>query len=351
MKEETVRRVVLIVVAALLVGGATTAAAAGKGAGQLVAPGGVTTQGSTYRYTTMSPRVPRKLTVVVQIDRDGGRVSRWWHLPGSYHLPAVAYDLSGSSLSADGSTLVLARFSRAYPPRTSSFAILDTRLHLRHPLRPGEQRPAHAITHVGLRGDFSFDAISPDGSTIYLIQHLPRFKRPRYITNYEVRALDTESGELLPGPIVDPSEPDERMQGLPITRAASPDGRWAYTLYDGNGEEPFIHALDTVEGVAVCIDLPQLAGQPNRFLLGLRTERGGQDLAVLNHPATQRGSRPLLVVDTRSFEVSEPSLDAAPGGSVPWLPIGLSALALAATIAWITRRGRGTDPRESLGQT
>ena len=42
----------------------------------------------------------------------------------------------------------------------------------------------------------------------------------------------------LPEPIIDPPELDEAMRGMPITRAASPDGRFAYTLYDGAGEHP-----------------------------------------------------------------------------------------------------------------
>ncbi len=51
------------------------------------------------------------------------------------------------------------------------------------------------------------------------------------------------------------------MQGLPMTRATSADGRLAYTLY--SAEEPFIHALDTVRGsAAVCIDLPRRSPVP-----------------------------------------------------------------------------------------
>ena len=48
----------------------------------------------------------------------------------------------------------------------------------------------------------------------------------------------------------------------------SPDGRWAYTLYDGNGKTPFIHALDTSRSTARCIDLDALAG--NKYLSGMR---------------------------------------------------------------------------------
>ena len=46
------------------------------------------------------------------------------------------------------------------------------------------------------------------------------------------------------------------MSGLPMSRAPrAASGRWAYTLYDGAGEHPFVHALDTEQRTAVCIDL------------------------------------------------------------------------------------------------
>jgi protein MpaA len=320
-------RALLIALPVLLVGCVATGTAMAKGVGQMVAPGGVTLDGSPYRYTALSPRTSHRLTVVARTDRDDGRVSRWWSLPGSYSVPAVAYDGSGGGLSADGSTLVLSRFSRTYSPPRSRFAILNTRVHLRHPERSGEHRPHHAIARVDLRGDFSFDAISPDGSVVYLIHHLPSHTGPDYIANYEVRALDTASGELLPRPIVDPSEPDERMGGLPITRASSPDGRWAYTLYDGNGGEPFIHALDTVARRAICVDLPQLEDRRNLFMLRLRIENAGRELVVLSRPAVipSRPPRPgnpevLATVDTDGLEVRrEPVATASGWGMLDWL--------------------------------
>ena len=60
-----------------------------------------------------------------------------------------------------------------------------------------------------------------------------------------MRAYDLVRGRLLHAPVVDPRETDEKMRGNPISRALSPDGRWAYTLYDGGGGTPFVHALDT----------------------------------------------------------------------------------------------------------
>ena len=141
---------------------------------------------------------------------------------------------------------------------------------------------------VALRGDFSFDALSPDGRLLYLIHYLSR----RDPTRYEVRAYDVPAGRLLPAPIVDPREADERMRGLPITRVASADGRWHYTLYDGAGSHPFIHALDTVGRTAVCIDLDGIAGRQDLYdlRLGLRGRRG---LAVLaaGEPLARGGPR------------------------------------------------------------
>ena len=83
---------------------------------------------------------------------------------------------------------------------------------------------------------------------------------PRDPTRYAVRAYDVGAGQLLAKPIVDPNEegPDE-MRGYPLTRTVSPDGRWAYTLSDGTGQQPFIHALDISQGRAVSIDTPSLA--------------------------------------------------------------------------------------------
>ena len=148
-----------------------------------------------------------------------------------------------------------------------------------------------------LDGDFSFDALSPDGRTMYLI-HYPQ---PRDPTAYEVRAYDLRRGGLLPDPIVDPDEPGEEMAGWPQTRSLSPDGRWAYTLYLPAERDhlPFIHALDTERGTAVCIDLDALAEFRNFVGLSLRPSPDGSVLTVA------RGGRALADVDLSSFEVSE----------------------------------------------
>ena len=123
-------------------------------------------------------------------------------LRGSFSIPAVAYDGSASGLTPDGRTLVLIAPRRRYPRKQTTFAVVDARrLAVRRVIR--------------LKGDFSFDAISPDGRVMYLIQY-----DSRNFSNYAVRAYDLRAGRLYRQPVVDPREPDEAMTGVPVTRVA-----------------------------------------------------------------------------------------------------------------------------------
>jgi len=253
-----------------------------------------------YRYVALTPRTRHPLSVIQRIDLRDSTVDRWWYLHGSYYLPAVAADGSPGGISDNG-LLVLTTFPRRYPPQRTRFAILDTRLFLSHPNRHTDS-PRHAVTRLSFPGAYSFDAISPDGSRIYLIHNVFHGRR---LSRYEVRALDTATGRLLPQPIVDPEEPDERMQGSPVTRIGSPDDRWAYTLYTGS-EETFLHALDTVEGRAVCVDLPQLEHLREPFQLRLRLGDGGHKIVVYSRDRKDAGDSSLLEIDTQSFAVHSP---------------------------------------------
>jgi hypothetical protein len=348
---------VLLAVATLIV-----APVAAPAKGLTASVQGATVEGLPYRYVAIAPNFPYrassarpsgKFTVVERIDKRGGRVGRWWYLPGQYSIPAAAYDDRFGGLSADGGTLVLSRFSWIYPPRTTGLAILDTHLHLRHPGRAG--RPRHAIRRVSLSGGFSFDAISPDGSTVYLIEHLS----PVFGGAYRVRALDAKSGRLLPEPIVDPEEPWERMTGIPVSRVTSVDGRWAYTLYAGYGggrrdgrgapeiRDPFIHALDTVSARAICIDLPQLEGGREPFAFELGTGENGRTVVYELNPRRER-RRALVVVDAQKREVSRPQPTAtASSGIGPWPPVLALTVAGGLLLAWaVFRHRRGGDDRQ-----
>lgn len=106
-----------------------------------------------------------------------------------------------------------------------------------------------------LRGRFAFDALSPDGSWLYLIEHRP----PAGSENYRVRLLDLRSGRLQREPIADKVNLQTDMTGLPMARATTADGVWVFTLYRG-GDHDFVHALNTKDAFALCLDLPHGSG-------------------------------------------------------------------------------------------
>jgi hypothetical protein len=258
-------------------------------------------------------------TVVAAVQRNGGKVLRSRALRGRLTIPAVAYDGSPSGLSADGRTLVLIRPRTSFPQPRTTLVVLDARtLRVRRTLR--------------LHGDFSFDAVAPDGGSLFLIAYVS----PTDPTRYDVRAYDVAAGRLRAQPIVDPRDRGEKMRGFPVTRATSPDGRWAYTLYDGAGHAPFVHALDTASGHARCIDLRALQGRNDLFALRLRAGAARVDVVARR--------RPILAVDARTFAVSRPVASrpphAADGHGRQWWPWVAGAVATALLAGAVGRRRR-----------
>lgn len=220
-----------------------------------------------------------KSTIVAAVRARDGRVLKSSVVRGFYGVPLVAYDGTAGGLSGDGRSLVLS----SYGPQpgqagTTRFAVLSTKtLSVRR-------------TFV-LDGSWSFDAISPDGSTLFLTEHVRAGDDPLY----RVRPLDARTG-LLRGPIVDRLENEGEMGGTPVARAASSEGRWAYTLYARRGHHPFVHALDTAKREAYCIDLP-LRLDYNRQST-LRIGLSGRTLTVRLYAGRQ-----LATVDTATWEV------------------------------------------------
>ena len=190
---------------------------------------------------------------------------------------------------------------------------------------------------IALPGWFTVDAISPTGRWLYLI-HYPSANTTN---RYEVRAYDLVDRRLVAKPVIDPREPDEAMQGFPMTRAVSADGRWAYTLYDRGSGAPFIHALDTTGRTAACIDLPGLTGAD---LSGMRLVVGRGTLSVVGPHG------PVALVDTRTRAVRPPAAARPPApargaaapahGDRPWALVALGLVALVAVAASIWRFGR-----------
>lgn len=287
---------------------------------------GAVTPGGSERLVT---RRAGEGTEVMALRRGDGQVLRSRRIAGRWTVPPVTVSGARTGLSADGRTLVLARPSRGIPVKrarpsqveSSELAVLDV---------------ASLVVRrqITLPGYFTVDAISPDGRWVYLIQY------GGDVLDYRVRALDTRTGRLDPRPIVDPHRPEDQMRGLPMTRAMSRDGRWAYTLY-GGGEETFIHALDTVGRTANCIDLMMLPPQRDLSLVSLTVSADGRRIDVRDageHVAT---------VDARTAKVSEPgAAHVAPppsppdAGGFPWAVLPVVAGLFALAVRLVRRRGR-----------
>jgi hypothetical protein len=174
-------------------------------------------------------------TAVELVSGEGGGAKAEATVDGAWRLPTVGLGRRPAGISADASTIVLeeARASTA-ARRTTRFATVI----LGDPIK---------TRTIELDGDFSFDALSPDGAWLYLIEH-------RAAGTYRVRRVDVSTGKLDDAPVVDKRDPGDVMFGYAVTQLPGPDG-WVYTLYVGQ-DRPFIHALDTIDGVAFCIDLP-----------------------------------------------------------------------------------------------
>ncbi len=311
-------RALLAVAAGLILASLAAPAASADGLPVLnvdVGASGVAAPGGAVRYVTVT--VGRQ-TVVEATRRGGGQIARMQSWPGTWTIPAVAYDGSASGLSADRRTLVLIE------PRTS-FPRAETRLLV------VQARTLRSADVILLHGDFSFDAVSANGSRIFLI-HYTSAVDP---TRYEVRAYDVNARRLVARPIVDPRAATEKMRGNPLSRVTSPDGRFAYTLYDGGGH-PFVHALDTAASTARCIDLEGIPAGTNLWTFRLHLSRGGRMLTV------DRGATTFASLDTHSWEPAPTA-----SSSMRWWPValGLALVVLLASAAAVVLRHRPSHPR------
>jgi hypothetical protein len=277
-----------------------------------VGPGGE--PGSEFRYVTVGTRP----TTLVSISTDGGRLRNQRMLDGSWALPAVTLFGDAGGLAADGNTLVLIEPNYGpRPPERTKMLVVET-------------RRFRTQQRLNLDGTFSFDAISPNGRHLYLVQ----YASPRDPLDYRVRSYDLARARFEPGAIVDPDEPDEKMTGQPVSRQTSPDGRWAYTLY-GGGEETFIHALDTQAGIAQCVDLEQFK-RNQLYSLRLDVDSATGAITVL------RKDRPEATVTPGSFEVTDLTTAPTAGESVTTDDAGadwVGFAALAVGIALLTGAG------------
>jgi hypothetical protein len=270
---------------------------------------------------------PLSRTVLEVVETKDGSVRNWVELPGSWGAPVVTYSQSGAEgLSADGKTLILGDVARSYPRTTSWFLMVNA-------------KTLQIKRTIELKGDFAYDALSPDGKTLYLINHVDSTNSQRYV----VRAYDLAAGRLVPGRIADRTQKSWVMQGYPMARTTSADGRWVYTLYQNPGGYPFVHALDTKRGVAHCIGLPWKGSQNGFYNLRLSLRSNDRTLAV-----HWLSGRPWLAVDTSTWKVAQ---DHRTG--LPWLGIGAgcaAALAAAAAFLLLRRRRRAEELDQELSE-
>ena len=268
---------------------------------------GVAAPGGQVRYVTVRGGTD---TALMAIRTQGGRVQRFISIAGSWGIPSVTINGSTGGLSADGRTLILGDATPQTLPlrEESSFLVVDT-------------KTLQSRSYVTLKGDFAFDALSPDARTLYLIQHVSRDD----LSHYVVRAYDLEAGHLLRGAIADRAQRGWVMAGYPIARVTSPDGRMVYTLYRNDGGFPFVHALDAANATAHCIAVPWRASQDGLWELRLSLQDDGRRLAL----GWPRGAT-FVAVDTHTYRlVHRP---ATAGVAFPWWAVLLGGIVLAAAI-------------------
>jgi hypothetical protein len=263
-------------------------------------PEGVLDHTGDHRFTA-TPLATT--TVLTKSDTHGGRVLRASVLRGRWGVPVVANDATSGGLSADGRTLVLTRVATGYPRTRTSFAVIGTaRMALRDT--------------VHLNGEWHFDAASPNGRRVHLIEHRDRLDP----TRTALRTYDLERDRFL--------ATADRIRGHPITRTTGQEGRWAYTLYAGR--RLFIHVLDTATSTSHRLDLPEKT-MSHRRLWALRLAVRRNRVAVLHgdHIVASAARRPRR---------------ASAGGGPPWLAVAVAVTGLALAVT-ATRKAQATSRR------
>jgi hypothetical protein len=315
----------LIVAAATLVVAPRTLAA---GPSYVLQGGlGAATRDGAFHYVAVSDGARR--TLLEKVEVANAQVNWWLPLKGSWATPTLGPAVvSGEGLSWDGRTLVLAASSGPFAS-PSRFLLVDV-------------RRLRVIRTITLEGAFSFDALSPDLSRLYLIQYT--HARTGNLSHYIVRGYDLHTNRLVPGRIADRTQRSWVMKGSPLTRTWSARGRWVYTLYTDPGGYPFVHALDTRRGVAHCIQLPweEDRSQTPLYNLVLDVRDGGRTLAL-----DWKNGRPWVRIAVGSWRVSSPA------GGFPWVWVGAGAgggLVLASACALLLRRRRSQELDQHAGQ-
>lgn len=198
-------------------------------------PAGLTTLAHQLIYTA-TPH--NEQTTITETSTQTGTTVHSFPIPGNYSTAGLNY--TTAVLSENGHWLAL----RQQGPvgNESIFALVDT-------------QAEKLVQTIQLTGDYDLDAVSPDGSRVYLLQRLHD-----QAGHYYVRLYQVAQRQLFPTIIADKDEiNDPRMIGSALTRQMSSDGTMAYTLYvDTAHNIAFVHILPLASQFygARCINLP-----------------------------------------------------------------------------------------------
>jgi DNA-binding beta-propeller fold protein YncE len=207
------------------------------GGAPVILPTGLSTQDHQQLYVATPNGAQTTITI---LDTRSGATIHTFSIAGRYATDSYGY--GGATLTPDGHWLALRQVGQL-GSNQSTIALVDTQA----------RKVARTIQ---LGGDFAIDALSPDGSVLYLLQNLHDVQY-----HYYVRAYDIGAGKLLDQIIVDKTEIDNpQMQGSAVARRLGDNGAVAYTLYvDPLRNTAFVHVLplDTSGNVtpfARCVD-------------------------------------------------------------------------------------------------
>ncbi|HEY8823386.1 MAG TPA: hypothetical protein VIP07_00710 [Candidatus Limnocylindria bacterium] len=206
-------------------------------------------------------------------------------LPGAYAF-ASETGPAPTGFSPNGRWLVLVGDTGA----KSSFAIVDTSL-------------VRLAAYAEVPGPFTYDAISDDGTSLYLIEKItPERARELPGVNatygYRVRVYDVPAGKMSETLVVDvklaaatdannaETRVDGIMSGIYQSSVPSRDGRWNFSFYYNPARGPFIHVLHLDSRSAFCIlDLPIVSGGSEKRLgWSLALTPSGKTLYAVNGP-------------------------------------------------------------------
>jgi len=261
---------VLVTILAAISAAVAAADGGGPSPGESFGSPGVVGPRGTIRYVTVPAG---RGTVLEAVSVRSGMIRRWRYFDGSYGVPLVAFDNTSGGLARNGRRLVLV--SHKLQVRTR-ILVVD----------PDTFRPR---ARLRLQGMWAFDALSPSGSLLYLLQYGGWLSNGQ-AQSYAVRALNLNTKQLYASSVVDRREPDEKMTGMALTRVESRDGSWAYTFYSRQKKAPFVHALDTVHRRAFCVDVPWRLTADDLWKVRLRLD-GGQVLLRMGHRVVARIDR------------------------------------------------------------